>query len=200
MRVFAFESGRVGMRAQLAESCVACMLDRVLGVKAGRGRVVRDACTACGREGRTVQIVGDRRGARRSWLRERVFPGHKSLCTLRAESSLIKGQHTERFVARGVRRQILVYCSSSSSRPRVFSSVQVTAGARERVRQIESELGAQQTEPSHASPRAAGDDARAMAWRAGGGARDVERGSLATGPKASPSPRWPLRFSLSGCV
>ncbi|PUZ68671.1 hypothetical protein GQ55_2G047700 [Panicum hallii var. hallii] len=56
------------MRAQLAESCVACMLDRVLGVKAGRGRVVRDACTACGREGRTVQIVGDRRGARRSWL------------------------------------------------------------------------------------------------------------------------------------
>ena len=36
-----------------------------------------------------------------------------------------------------------------------------------------------------------------MAWRAGGGARDVERGSLATGPKASPSPRWPLRFSLS---
>jgi len=74
MRMFAFESGRVGMRAQLAESCVACMLDRVLGVKAGRGRVVRDACTACGREGRTVQIVGDRRGARRSWLREHVFP------------------------------------------------------------------------------------------------------------------------------
>ena len=74
-------------------------------------------------------------------------PGHKSLCTppvIRAESSLIKGQHTERSSLGGVRRQILVYCSSSSSRRHVFSSVQATAGVRERVRQIESELGAQQ--------------------------------------------------------